>query len=69
MDAETSKVGLILSELARVASLPMQDATTIPAAAYASEAFLALELEEIFAKEWVCVGRLEEVPEAGDYRR
>ena len=67
MDARTSEVDLILSELARVAALPMENATTIPAAAYTSEAFLALELEEIFAKEWVCVGRLEEVPLAGDY--
>ena len=67
MDAKTSDLDIILSELARVAGLPMEQATTIPAQAYTSEAFLALELEEIFAKEWVCVGRLEEVAEPGDY--
>ena len=67
MDAKTSDVDIILSELARVAALPMERSTTMPAAAYTSEAFLALELEEIFAKEWVCVGRVEEVAEAGDY--
>ena len=31
------------------------------------EAFLELEREEIFRKEWVCLGRVEEVPNPGDY--
>ena len=67
VDAKTSDVDIILTELARIAALPMEQATTMPAPAYTSEAFLELELEEIFAKEWVCVGRLEEVPNPGDY--
>ena len=67
MDHKTQEVDFILSRLARVATLPMERATTIPAQAYTNDAFLALELEEIFAKEWVCVGRLDEVPHSGDY--
>jgi phenylpropionate dioxygenase-like ring-hydroxylating dioxygenase large terminal subunit len=42
-------------------------ATFFPPAAYSSEAFHRFELEAIWLKEWVCVGRLEEIPEAGDY--
>ena len=40
---------------------------TLPPACYTSEAFLELEREEIFRKEWVCLGRVEEVPKPGDY--
>jgi phenylpropionate dioxygenase-like ring-hydroxylating dioxygenase large terminal subunit len=39
----------------------------LPAEYYASEAFLEFEKEEIFRKEWVCLGRVEEVPNPGDY--
>lgn len=67
MDGETREVEIILSQLAQVANLPMEQATTIPAQAYTNRAFLALELKEIFAKEWVCAGRVEEVPNPGDY--
>lgn len=67
MDASASDVDVILSELARIAALPMHQATTMPALAYTSEKFLELEREEIFAKEWVCVGRADEVPHPGDY--
>ncbi len=34
---------------------------------YASPEFFARERETIFAREWLCVGRLEDVPNPGDY--
>ena len=57
----------LTAEIAAAASRPLAEASTLPAAVYTSEAFLALELEEIFAKEWICLGRVEEIPHAGDY--
>jgi phenylpropionate dioxygenase-like ring-hydroxylating dioxygenase large terminal subunit len=38
-----------------------------PPAAYTSEAFYRFEIEAVWAREWICVGRLEEIPEPGDY--
>ena len=40
-------------------------AWTMPAAFYTDPAFLALERDTLFAREWLCVGRIEEVPEPG----
>lgn len=34
---------------------------------YTSDAFLALELEHIFRKDWYCVGRASSIAETGDY--
>ena len=56
-----------LSELACTAVRPFEDATAMPPGVYTSEAFLARELEAIFAKEWVCVGRSSALKEPGDY--
>ena len=42
-------------------------ARTLPNQFYTSEEFSELEREEIFRKEWVCLGRVEEVPKPGDY--
>jgi Rieske 2Fe-2S family protein len=40
---------------------------TLPGSSYIDPTFFALEKEHIFAHEWVCVGREEEIPNAGDY--
>lgn len=39
----------------------------LPAAAYTDESFYRFELEAVWHKEWISVGRLEEIPEKGDY--
>ena len=41
---------------------------TLPSFWYQREDVYALEQEHIFFKEWVCVGREEELPKAGDHR-
>lgn len=38
-----------------------------PPEAYGSQSFYDFELDAIWHKEWLAVGRLEEIPEAGDY--
>lgn len=42
-------------------------ARTMPAAFYTDPGFLELEREHLFAKEWHCVGRVEEIAEPGQY--
>ncbi|MEM7469553.1 MAG: aromatic ring-hydroxylating dioxygenase subunit alpha [Pseudomonadota bacterium] len=39
----------------------------VPAEPYVSEEFLAKEREKIFRKMWLLVGRVERIPNAGDY--
>jgi choline monooxygenase len=38
----------------------------LPPACFTSEAFLELEREEIFRKEWICLSRVDEIPKRGD---
>lgn len=55
-----SAVSRTRDELARARHLPGDF--------YTSEEVAAMEREQIFGKEWLCVGRLEELETAGDYR-
>ena len=41
----------------------------IPAERYISPEFYALENEQLWQKTWLCAGRVEELPEAGSYKR
>ena len=41
---------------------------TLPSFWYQRDDVYALELEHIFFREWMCVGRDEELPEPGDHR-
>ncbi|MSP82115.1 MAG: aromatic ring-hydroxylating dioxygenase subunit alpha [Alphaproteobacteria bacterium] len=43
------------------------DRWTMPPAFYTSPDVLGLEMERIFRAEWVSLGRLDEIPRAGDY--
>ena len=57
----------LLDTLAKNASKPIEEARALPAGAFASEEFFALEVEKIFRHEWLCVGREEQVAKPGDY--
>ncbi len=46
---------------------PIREAQTLAPYAYWSPEFYAREVERIFLREWLCVGRAEQVPKAGDY--
>ena len=46
---------------------PHAQAWGMPAGFYTSPEFLAFEVEELFRKEWVCIGRVEEAAAPGDY--
>jgi phenylpropionate dioxygenase-like ring-hydroxylating dioxygenase large terminal subunit len=45
----------------------INEACLLPAVVYTSDEFFAFEQEAIFAHEWLCVGRVDQVPNAGDW--
>jgi len=46
---------------------PELEAANLPTHYYSSPEIYELELQHIFFKEWSCVGRVEDVPNVGDY--
>lgn len=46
---------------------PVEAASHAPGEIYYSDAVYQLEKEQIFKKDWLCVGRVEEVEKPGDY--
>lgn len=54
------------AELA-AARLPVAQASTLPPACYISPEFYALECERLFFKQWLCVGRIDQLESPGDY--
>lgn len=57
------ELGLALAEAEAVG---YDGAWSMPASYYADPGILALEKEHLFGKEWICIGRVEEIPEPGD---
>src|SRR5207253_2597228 len=55
--------------LADIAALPGDESSApmLPRECYTSPAFFEFEREAVFAASWMCVGRAEQIPEAGDY--
>ncbi|MBS9479002.1 aromatic ring-hydroxylating oxygenase subunit alpha [Ancylobacter radicis] len=56
-----------VAELLEAAARPFEDARAMPPSVYTSPEFLARELDTIFSKEWICVGRSSGLATAGDY--
>jgi hypothetical protein len=46
---------------------PLERAWTLPPQAYTDERVFAAEVDRIFNRDWVCVGRVDQVAEPGDY--
>ena len=57
----------LLASVTSTAARPFSDAVTLPREAYVDPDFAALETRRLFLGDWVCVGRLDEIPEPGDY--
>jgi choline monooxygenase len=47
--------------------LPLHQASPLPGWCYVSEEWYAREMETLFRKDWLCVGRAEQIPKAGDF--
>jgi phenylpropionate dioxygenase-like ring-hydroxylating dioxygenase large terminal subunit len=56
-----------VAELIANVSGPFERARAMPPAVYTSPDFQRLELADIFAREWICVGRADALPKPGDY--
>ena len=60
-------VDALRKELEIIKSTDSAEARTMPSAFYTLSSFHELEKEEIFRKEWVCLGHVGEIPNTGDY--
>ncbi len=60
-------IAIVREELARLATLPLERAETLPPQAYLSSEIYDLEVERIFRRDWHCVGRVDQMPNPGDY--
>ena len=63
----TPAVSEVLDALAGIKDSESSQARSLPTGFYTSEEYLDLEKEEIFRKEWICLGRVAEIPKPGDY--
>jgi phenylpropionate dioxygenase-like ring-hydroxylating dioxygenase large terminal subunit len=46
---------------------PGAEGIGLPRECYTSQAFYDFEIQTIFSREWLCLGRADEIPNAGDY--
>ncbi|MCB6179632.1 Rieske 2Fe-2S domain-containing protein [Rhodobacter sp. Har01] len=56
-----------LEDLRANVAQPFERARAMPKSVYTSPAFAELEQRHIFAKDWLCAGRAEALPNPGDY--
>lgn len=49
-----------------LAQLPTATGVMLPAACYTDPDFFAFEQRAVFARSWLCVGRVEQIPDPGD---
>ncbi len=65
--SQSAELGDITTALREASTLGYERAWSMPGAFYHSPEMLALERERLFMREWICVGRVEEVDRPGDY--
>ena len=53
-------------EIQRIAA-PLESAWTLPPKAYTDPVLFQQEVETVFSNSWICVGRVEQLPNPGDY--
>lgn len=56
-----------VSQLRENVSVPFEQARAMPPAVYTSPDFLERELNDVFSKDWFCVGRASALSKPGDY--
>ncbi len=64
--SEPKETSLSAASLAS-ARRPLERATTLPSQAYTSPALFERETDRILRREWLCIGRADQVPNPGDY--
>jgi phenylpropionate dioxygenase-like ring-hydroxylating dioxygenase large terminal subunit len=63
----TRDTASILEALGANASAGFENAQSLPPGIYHDPEILRLETDRLFRREWLCMGRLAEMPEPGDY--
>lgn len=56
-----------VKELKANVAVPFEEARAMPPSVYTSPDFLKRELEDVFSKDWFCVGRASSLKNPGDY--
>lgn len=69
MDQEVRKVrpSPISLEQFEASSGAFEHAVGLPPAAYTNHEFYEFERDAVFGREWICVGRVDQIPEKGDF--
>jgi len=57
----------IAQQVQHAASLPLEEATTLPRASYLSQGFFEMEEEKVFRANWMCVAHVSQLRNPGDY--
>ena len=60
-------INIPVRELVENVSVPFDEARAMPPSVYTTQEFLDSELKEVFAREWVCIGRASSLKNPGDY--
>lgn len=66
-DSSAQAMSTAVDELKAAAERPFDDAVAMPPSVYTSESVLDLELQRIFRREWICIGRASAIDKPGDY--
>ena len=67
MVLENARSGFTLGMGLEATHSPLAEASHVPGYIYTSPKILELEKEKIFMKDWLCVGRVEELEKSGDF--
>jgi phenylpropionate dioxygenase-like ring-hydroxylating dioxygenase large terminal subunit len=57
----------LLKEIESIAASPMSEASAMPAGIYTDPGIHQLERDHIFSDGWICLGRADAIPDAGNY--
>ena len=55
------------AQLAEIADTPLEKAVSLPGSFYTSPAYFEHEVETLLKHQWHCLGRVDELPQPGDY--
>jgi choline monooxygenase len=62
-----TSAGIFSPESYAATRRPLQQASPLPGWCYVSPEWYERELDGLFRKDWLCVGRAEQIPKAGDF--
>jgi phenylpropionate dioxygenase-like ring-hydroxylating dioxygenase large terminal subunit len=63
----TDHESLIASDALDKVTAPLSQAWTLPPDAYTKPMVFAAEIKSIFSRDWLCVARVDQLPQPGDY--